>query len=40
MGHGWKTLFADKYPYAGGSGHYAAYLENSDGFEVELIAST
>ncbi len=38
--HGWKALFADKYPHAGGAGHYAAYLENSAGFEVELIAST
>lgn len=37
--HGWKSLFAEKYPHAGGAGHYAAYLENSDGFEVELIAS-
>jgi catechol 2,3-dioxygenase-like lactoylglutathione lyase family enzyme len=23
----------------GGPGHYAAYLENEDGFEVELVAS-
>lgn len=37
--HGWNTLFAERYPHAGGPGHYAAYLENSDGFEVELIAS-
>lgn len=38
INHGWTPLFADKYPHAGGDGHYAAYLENSDGFEVELIA--
>lgn len=37
--HGWRPLFADRYPWAGGSGHYAAYLENTDGFEVEVIAS-
>ncbi|MEV6907629.1 GNAT family N-acetyltransferase [Amycolatopsis sp. NPDC051071] len=36
--HGWSPLFADKYPYAGGDQHYAAYLENTDGFEVELVA--
>ncbi|MFI5823266.1 VOC family protein [Streptomyces rishiriensis] len=36
--HGWVPLFADKYPHAGGPEHYAAYLENSDGFEVELVA--
>ncbi|KAA9160322.1 GNAT family N-acetyltransferase [Amycolatopsis acidicola] len=36
--HGWRPLFADKYPHAGGPGHYAAYLENEDGFEVELVA--
>ena len=37
-GHGWSLLFADRHPYAGGSGHYAAYLSNTDGFEVELVA--
>lgn len=37
--HGWNPLFAKTYPYAGGAGHYAAYLENTDGFEVELIAT-
>ncbi|WP_181772712.1 GNAT family N-acetyltransferase [Amycolatopsis pittospori] len=36
--HGWSPMFADKYPYAGGDHHYAAYLENADGFEVELVA--
>jgi catechol 2,3-dioxygenase-like lactoylglutathione lyase family enzyme len=36
--HGWRLLFADRHPYAGGPGHYAAYLENEDGFEVELVA--
>ncbi|MEU5215308.1 VOC family protein [Streptomyces sp. NPDC020807] len=37
--HGWRLMFADRHPYAGGEGHYAAYLENGDGFEVELVAS-
>lgn len=36
--HGWTLLFADKHPYAGGEDHYAAYLANIDGYEVELIA--
>jgi len=37
--HGWNQLFADKYPQAGGPDHYAAYLANSDGFEIELVAT-
>ncbi|MGO8959156.1 MAG: VOC family protein [Streptosporangiaceae bacterium] len=37
--HGWKLMFADQHPFAGGPDHYAAYLENADGFEVELVAS-
>jgi hypothetical protein len=36
--HGWTPLFAYRYPHAGGPAHYAAYLENTDGFEVELVA--
>jgi catechol 2,3-dioxygenase-like lactoylglutathione lyase family enzyme len=36
--HGWKLMFADEHPFAGGPQHYAAYLENSDGYEVELVA--
>ncbi|GAA3532100.1 GNAT family N-acetyltransferase [Amycolatopsis ultiminotia] len=39
-GHGWRPLFADRFPHAGGTAHYAAYLENADGFEVELVADT
>ncbi|HEX6681619.1 MAG TPA: VOC family protein [Candidatus Limnocylindrales bacterium] len=38
-GHGWRLMFADRHPHAGGPQHYAAYLENSDGFEVELVAA-
>jgi catechol 2,3-dioxygenase-like lactoylglutathione lyase family enzyme len=37
-GHGWTLMFSDRHPYAGGPDHYAAYLENVDGFEVELVA--
>ena len=37
--HGWTLMFPDRHPYAGGAAHYAAYLENSDGFEAELVAS-
>ena len=36
---GWKLMFADRHPHAGGDDHYAAYLENSDGFEIELVSS-
>ncbi|MFE2430236.1 VOC family protein [Streptomyces sp. NPDC059373] len=38
VGHGWRLMFPDRSPYAGGRGHYAVYLENGDGFEVELVA--
>jgi RimJ/RimL family protein N-acetyltransferase/catechol 2,3-dioxygenase-like lactoylglutathione lyase family enzyme len=37
--HGWRLMFADRHPYAGGPDHYAAYLENADGYEVELVAT-
>ncbi|MDJ0342683.1 VOC family protein [Streptomyces sp. H10-C2] len=37
-GHGWTLMFPDRHPYAGGGRHYAAYLENTEGFEVELVA--
>lgn len=37
--HGWAPMFADRYPHAGGPDQYAAYLENADGFEVELVAA-
>ena len=35
---GWRLMFADRHPYAGGDQHYAAYLEDRDGYEVELVA--
>lgn len=36
--HGWRLLFADRHPFAGGPDHCAAYLEDDDGYEVELVA--
>ncbi|MEV0233269.1 VOC family protein [Nonomuraea sp. NPDC050786] len=36
--NGWTLMFPDRHPYAGGDQHYAAYLEDRDGFEVELVA--
>jgi catechol 2,3-dioxygenase-like lactoylglutathione lyase family enzyme len=37
--HGWTLLFPQTHPHAGGRDHYAAYLTNTDGFEVELVAN-
>ena len=37
-GRGWTLLFPETHPNAGGPDHYAAYLANTDGFEVELVA--
>jgi catechol 2,3-dioxygenase-like lactoylglutathione lyase family enzyme len=34
--HGWSLLPADRHPIAGGA--RVAYLEDTDGFEVELVA--
>ena len=34
--HGWSPLPTDRHPIAGGA--QVAYLEDSDGFEVELVA--
>ncbi len=36
--HGWHLLFGDRHPFAGGPNYYAAYLEDEDGFEIELVA--
>lgn len=35
---GWHEMYAVRYPHAGGPGHVALYLENTQGFEVELVA--
>lgn len=37
-GHGWTLMFADRHPYAGGPQHYAAFLHNTDGYELEIVA--
>ena len=34
--HGWSSMDADRHPIAGGAD--VAYLEDRDGFEVELVA--
>ena len=39
VGRGFRLMFEDTHPFAGGRGHYAAYLETADGFEVELVAT-
>lgn len=36
--HGWTLLFPERHPHAGGPQTYAAYLTNTDDYEVELIA--
>jgi catechol 2,3-dioxygenase-like lactoylglutathione lyase family enzyme len=38
--HGWRLMFSDRHPFAGGPDQYAAYLEDVDGFEAELVAAT
>ena len=35
--HGWHEMFADRYPHGGGDDHTALYVENSEGFEVEVV---
>ncbi|MGZ2225122.1 VOC family protein [Glutamicibacter nicotianae] len=39
LDHGFTRMFAQLHPYAGGVQHYAAYLEDAAGFEVELVAA-
>lgn len=36
--HGWLPLYHERYPHAGGPGHYAGWLENSAGFKTEVVA--
>lgn len=36
--YGWRQLYHDRYPYAGGEEHYAGWLENSAGFKAEVVA--
>ena len=37
--NGWTLMFNDRHPHAGGPDHHAAYLTNTDGYEVELVAT-
>lgn len=34
--HGWTELFAEDYPHAGGPQHTALFVENAEGFEIEV----
>lgn len=36
--HGWRPLYHERYPHAGGPQHYAGWLENSAGFKAEIVA--
>jgi len=36
--HGWSELFAERYPHAGGPRHTALFVENAQGFEIEIVA--
>lgn len=38
--YGWTALYADRYPHAGGTDHYAAYFENKAGFKAEVVAAS
>ncbi len=35
---GWRPLYAERYPHAGGDQHYAGWLENASGFKIEVVA--
>ncbi len=37
--HGWRPLYQERYPHAGGLRHYAGWLENSAGFKAEVVAN-
>jgi len=37
-GYGWRPLYQERYPHAGGPDHYAGWLENSAGFKAEVVA--
>lgn len=38
LDNGWRALYHERYPHAGGEDHYAGWLENAAGFKVELVA--
>lgn len=37
-GAGWRPLYQERYPHAGGPQHYAGWLENTAGYKVELVS--
>jgi hypothetical protein len=37
---GWTPLYHERFPHAAGPRHYAAYLCNTSGFKVEIVAHT
>ncbi|MDP4332768.1 glyoxalase [Curtobacterium sp. A7_M15] len=36
--HGWRRLYEDRHPHAGGPDHHAAFLEDAERVKVELVA--
>jgi len=37
-GHGWRRLYEDRHPHAGGPDHHAAFLEDAERVKVEVVA--
>lgn len=37
-GFGVPMLYEDRYPFAGGPGHYAVFMEDPDRLEIEIAA--
>ena len=35
---GYRVLYQDRHPFAGGSSHYALYCEDPNGIKVEIVA--
>jgi catechol 2,3-dioxygenase-like lactoylglutathione lyase family enzyme len=35
---GYRVLYEDRHPYAGGPGYYALYCEDPNGFKAEFVA--
>ncbi|MDY3678741.1 MAG: glyoxalase [Actinomyces urogenitalis] len=35
--HGWREMFSERYPHAGGPDNTALYIENNEGFEIEVV---
>lgn len=38
-GRGWRPLYQDRYPNAGGPDHHAGWIESPSGFKVEIVAN-